>query len=87
MIGRLYLPFLFSDTKARTFLLTPIFPCVCVSVLTQRSIYEAFFFFGYGKNPRDTDSNGCVDYLRLFVLWLLVLLPVFTISLVISLPS
>jgi hypothetical protein len=86
MLERLYL-FSFLDTKARTLLLTPLFPCVCVSILTQRSIYEAFSFSGYGMDPRDTDSNGCVDYFGLLFCGCLLFYFVSTISLVISLPS
>jgi hypothetical protein len=84
MIERLYLFFLIL--KHELFCLHHYF-LVCVSILTQRSIYEAFSFSGYGMDPRDTDSNGCVDYFGLLFCGCLIFYFVSTISLVISLPS
>lgn len=77
--------YLFLILKQELFCLHQFFfPCVCVSFWHKEAFTRRFF--GYGKNPRDMDSNGCVDYLG-FILWLFVL-PLFTtISLVISLPS
>lgn len=54
---------------------------MCVRFDTKKHL-RGVFLFGYGKDPRGTDSNGCVDYFRLlycgclfFYLFLLYHLP------------
>jgi hypothetical protein len=69
--------FLFLILKQETLLLTLLFPCVCVSVLTQRSIYEAFFFFWVWDESARYGFQWLCGLLWAFVLWLLVLLTIF----------
>lgn len=71
MIERLYL--FFSDTKARTLLLTPLFPCVCVHSDTKKHLRGVFFFWVWDGSARYGFQWLC-GLLRAFVLWLLDLL-------------